>query len=1481
MMTTPSALALSLLLWPILPTANAQQPAPAAPPQKNINPHARIPSRAPATQPTANPHPTAPATHPARRSLGDVAPATYRTSDTAAPGIHGGSGAAAVSAAELASRDPETVRLLQLAEELMRQSDEDAQRKSWGCKNCHQGVGDMHSLPTVKLGCIDCHGGDADSPHKETAHVQPKIPAAWPTSGNPVNSYTLLNHESPEFIRFVNPGDLRVAHIACGGCHQKEVLQVKKSMMTHGCMLWGAALYNNGAVAYKQARYGESYSPTGVPQRLQNVWRPSEVGRIGYDMNYKGMVPFLDPLPRFEISQPGNTLRIFESGGRFRPEIGIPERGEEPGRPRTRLSNRGFGTENRTDPVYIGLQKTRLLDPTLNFLGTNDHPGDYRSSGCTACHVIYANDRSPVHSGPFARFGNAGNAAADTDEWVKSVDPTIPKAEPGHPIAHRFTVGIPTSQCIVCHIHPGTTVLNEYLGFMWWDNETDGNLMYPEKQKNITAEDLARSQMLNPEDSAARGLWGDPEFLNRVPELNQLTRHSQFADFHGHGWVFRAVFKKDREGRYLDFEGDVVTDPSPEKLYHAVVQPHEPYQPVNARNPRTPTLAESKKQDDAPVHLMDVHLEKGMHCVDCHFVQDVHGNTKLYGEVRAAIEITCVDCHGTADETVPEKAARLGRAPTTGPAASEATESNPSGGRNLLALRTPFEPRLPRFEIREEVRIQNGKRYQERVLIQRAMVEQGREWRIVQTKDTTNPIRSEYNAKSHMAKTVRWEVDGDQSLQLTWGGQVTSLDAPAAGREVVDGVKCAHQNNNMSCIACHSSWNPSCFGCHLSQKATRKMPNLHNEGDVSRNRTSYNFQTLRDDVYMLARDGLATGNKINPARSSCAIHVSSYNSNRENIYTQQQTISGGGMSGIAFSTNVPHTVRGKNPREHGVPRSGTSETKMCSDCHLSRDNDNNAVMAQLLMHGTNYTNFIGKYCWVATGEHGVFAPVVTESEEPQAVIGSSLHRDAYPDNYQKHVQREYQLEHAHEHPGRDIIEQLRQPRRKAEVLMVQPRGEYLYAACGSDGLRVFDIAFIDHKGFAERITTAPVSPYGQKFHVPTKYAMAVAAPATIAPDPTRKQPPENKEQPVHMLYAFLYVADRDEGLVLVGAGTLLDGDPTNNFLKRELTYNPGGILTGARNITIAGTYAYICCDAGLVVVDLSTPTEPQIASVIGHEVLDRPVSVQIQFRYAFVCDEHHGLHIFDVTDLHTPKPITHVPLDYCHNVYVARTYAYVAAGPLGMAIIDVKNPEKPVVDQFYDANGCMNDVHDIKLAITNASEFAYVADGKHGLRVVQLTSPDTPGSIGFSPRPTPQLVASFKIPKGGHALSIAEGVDRDRAVDESGNQIAVFGRVGGRPLNLDEQQRMYRQPSGVNLWKGPVWTVSDDPYDSQYRRDPSVPPPGRPTHGPAVAPPPRATRPTRMAGPDRVISDRAPAQATPKPRQDRAVRPSSATTPNR
>ena len=243
----------------------------------------------------------------------------------------------------------------------------------------------------------------------------------------------------------------------------------------------------------------------GAPLRLQTVPPPSED-----EMANEGVLPFLDPLPRFEMTQPGNILRIFERGGRFVLDPGIPELLEVPGRPRARLSNRGLGTSNRTDPVFIGLQKTRLLDPTLNMLGTNDHPGDYRSSGCTACHVIYANDKSPVNSGPYAAFGNRGLSF--------SPDPMIPKNESGHPIMHQFVLGVPSSQCIVCHVHPGTNVMNSYLGFMWWDNETDGEWMYPKHQQRPTAEEIVRAQMSNPNEASIRGLWSDPEFLAEVSE---------------------------------------------------------------------------------------------------------------------------------------------------------------------------------------------------------------------------------------------------------------------------------------------------------------------------------------------------------------------------------------------------------------------------------------------------------------------------------------------------------------------------------------------------------------------------------------------------------------------------------------------------------------------------------------------------------------------------------------------------------------------------------------------------------------------------------------------------------------------------------------------------------------------------------------------------------------------------------------------------
>jgi hypothetical protein len=198
---------------------------------------------------------------------------------------------------------------------------------------------------------------------------------------------------------------------------------------------------------------------------------------------------------------------------------------------------------------------------------------------------------------------------------------------------------------------------------------------------------------------------------------------------------------------------------------------------------------------------------------------------------------------------------------------------------------------------------------------------------------------------------------------------------------------------------------------------------------------------------------------------------------------------------------------------------------------------------------------------------------------------------------------------------------------------------------------------------------------------------------------------------------------------------------------------------------------------------------------------------------------------------------------------VARTYAYVAAGRQGLVIVDITRPHQPRIDQVFDADGAINDLCDVKLAITYTSQFAYLADGCNGLKVVQLTSPDTPGNAGFSPRPTPHLIATRRMPRGGRALWISEALDRDRAVDESGHQIAVFGRVGARPLSRAEQQKLYLRPQpavpptpagstphapslpspgdrALPGSKPSLWWVSDDPFDRDvFRWTPDVPAP--------------------------------------------------------
>jgi hypothetical protein len=1190
----------------------------------------------------------------------------------------------------------------------------EADAKSAGCMSCHTATDrhTMHQNPAVVLGCVDCHGGDAkvikpqsatreDASYLATlrqAHVVPRNEKAWnwPSSANPERTYTLLNRESPEFVRFINPGDLRAAREACGACHLPIIHASERSLMATSAMFWGAAAYNNGILPYKRSVLGEAYTREGQGASIANPLQPDAF------LTAKGILPSLTALPAWETIPPGDIFRVFERGGRVIssqfPEIGLPnssgvlQKLDEPGRPDIRQSNRGPGTGSRISVPVINVTKTRLNDPHLWFLGTNDQPGDYRSSGCSACHAVYANDRDAKHSGAYARFGSAGASA--------SRDPTIRRGEPGHPIRHEFTRAIPSSQCMVCHMHQPNVFVNSYYGTIMWDYESDAPSMWPKRQKYPTNEEARRILERNPEEAAIRGNWGDPKFLENVSKLNAQLKDTQFADYHGHGWNFRAVFKRDRKGALLDKDGKVVSDTDLEKFAKAV-------------------------------QLTSIHLDKGFHCVDCHFAQDMHGNGHIYGEVAAAVEVDCADCHGTADKYPTLR--------TSGPA------SRP-GGMDMSLLRT-----------------QDGRRRFEWVggkLIQRSAIDPGLEWEMTLTKDTVTPGNPRYNEKAARAKLMHAGAEGREGR---WGASPGGY---------------AHDNQKMTCFSCHLSWTTSCAGCHLPIQANWKTERQHYEGGETRNFATYNPQVAREDMFQLGRHGPVKGGRITPVRSSSALVLSSTNINRERIYVQQAPVSASGFSSQAFAPHYPHTER-------------KTETKTCSDCHVSAANDNNAIMAQLLLQGTNFVNFVGFNAWIGEERH-VEAVQVTEWDEPQAVIGSYLHKYAYPDWFAAHEKRGARLTEAHDH------------RAQGAVGCIAVRGEYLFAAEGAGGMRVYDIASIANKGVSQRIVTAPFSPLGQDTHVASKDARCVALPTNQPINPRRNagvlMREVNQEQAFHPIYSYAVLADAQEGLILVDVDTLADGEPRNNFLKRALAWNPGNVLAGARHVTLGGHLAYVATAEGVAIVDLDQPLAPRLVARVP---LAGVRATALQFRYLFATTAA-GLEVIDVTlpeKAHRVEGAI-VPLADAHGLYVARTYAYVAGGREGLAIVDVERPEQPRLLTRFDAAGRIDDARDVIVGSTNASLFAYVADGKNGLKVVQLTSPESqPRFYGFSPAPRPQLIAWRETASPANAL--AKGLDRDRAVDETGGQIAVFGRIGSRPFTRDEMRLLYQNPDGS------VWTVKD------------------------------------------------------------------------
>lgn len=95
--------------------------------------------------------------------------------------------------------------------------------------------------------------------------------------------------------------------------------------------------------------------------------------------------------------------------------------------------------------------------------------GDFRATGCAACHMIYANDGKTMTGDKAIQKTQKANLEARAKDPKLKMDLSGLISKRGYPMKHRLTTAIPTTQCVRCH--SGNRVGTEYIGLFEHDYE--------------------------------------------------------------------------------------------------------------------------------------------------------------------------------------------------------------------------------------------------------------------------------------------------------------------------------------------------------------------------------------------------------------------------------------------------------------------------------------------------------------------------------------------------------------------------------------------------------------------------------------------------------------------------------------------------------------------------------------------------------------------------------------------------------------------------------------------------------------------------------------------------------------------------------------------------------------------------------------------------------------------------------------------------
>ena len=282
-----------------------------------------------------------------------------------------------------------------------------------GCLTCHAGIEQFSEGPMMIAiqalgtafsdpgGCVVCHGGDPIAAGEEDAHHG--APERLIAAGGPALFYP-------------DPGSVWIADRTCGQCHQGYADRLIKSLMNTEAGKLQGNLWSWGLQVDHKVTLGN------YDLKDEDGIRPS----VGTDAYKDYMVAFAK---RHPDQMPTELTQV--------PDVDIDQIPEHP---------------NLAGITYSRQQCQRCH---VGVTG-REKRGDYRGTGCSACHVPY---------------GNEGR--------YEGGDPTISKEQPGHMLTHQLQAtrkskvtvgdvsysGIPSETCNSCH-NRGKRIGVSYQGLM-------------------------------------------------------------------------------------------------------------------------------------------------------------------------------------------------------------------------------------------------------------------------------------------------------------------------------------------------------------------------------------------------------------------------------------------------------------------------------------------------------------------------------------------------------------------------------------------------------------------------------------------------------------------------------------------------------------------------------------------------------------------------------------------------------------------------------------------------------------------------------------------------------------------------------------------------------------------------------------------------------------------------------------------------------